>query len=289
MKFIKIRQSKQNMNNSLMKIKSKYILKDIFNFMQSRKLLEIIHYNKQLQRRFDKAIKDYKKIVIEIELKPFIYGFGLSPKFINSKSSMRYFHIYFNNNKEEINRNYITSKDKVTKIKIVIDHGIKSFYKLFNKIKIIEKVDFILFDRNDIKNMAYMFSDCSSLREIIFHDFNTEKVLDMSFMFHDCESLSKLNLSKFKTNNVTNMSNMFSGCSSLTELDLSNFNTLKVNNMYDMFCGCFILKKLNILNFENINNINLNNIFYSCYSLKNLKCKDKTFKDELDKYKSKKK
>ena len=51
-----------------------------------------------------------------------------------------YYHLYFNNNKEEIKRNKIEGKDNVKKIKIIIDHQVKSFYKLFQKYWIISKV-----------------------------------------------------------------------------------------------------------------------------------------------------
>ena len=116
-----------------------------------------------------------------------------------------YYHIYFNDNKEEIKRNYLNEDDNVSKFKIIIDYQVKSFEKLFYNCKCIEYIYFKKFYRNNINNMGSMFSECSSLKE--------------------------LNLSNFNTNNVTNMNSMFSGCSSLKELNLSNFNT---NNATDM-------------------------------------------------------
>ena len=43
-----------------------------------------------------------------------------------------YYHIYFNDNNEEIKNKYkINEEDKVTKIKIIIDYQVKSFNGLF--------------------------------------------------------------------------------------------------------------------------------------------------------------
>ena len=43
-------------------IKSFYILKDIISFLSAKQKLNLIIYNKQLQRKFNVNIKDYKKI-----------------------------------------------------------------------------------------------------------------------------------------------------------------------------------------------------------------------------------
>ena len=43
----------------------------------------------------------------------------------------KYFHIYFNDNKEEIKKTELNKEDKVSKINIIIDHQIKTFYLLF--------------------------------------------------------------------------------------------------------------------------------------------------------------
>ena len=62
---------------------------------------------------------------IEIEIKPVKNEYG---KFIEmNEENKKYFHIYFNNNKEEIKRNYLNENDNVEKIKIIIDYQIKSF------------------------------------------------------------------------------------------------------------------------------------------------------------------
>ena len=42
-------------------IKSKYILKQIFDILQEFKILNIIRYNKNLQKLLNITIEDYKK------------------------------------------------------------------------------------------------------------------------------------------------------------------------------------------------------------------------------------
>ena len=197
-----------NKNNMIKKIRSKYIVMKIFDDLKLTKLLDIIHYNKEYPKLMKIKLKDYKnefsKIEIEIIPKENTYG-----KFINFSKNIQ---IYFNDNKKEIEKRKITKDDKVTKIKIIINHNIKSLSDLFSRCKCIKKINFIKFNRDDINDMSWMFCRCISLEEI--------------------------NLSNFNTTNVTNMAGMFSYCSSLKELDLSNFNTSKIEYMNYMFKGC---------------------------------------------------
>ena len=131
--------------------------------------------------------------------------------FINIKDEdEKYYHIYFNNKKEEIKRDYIDEDDKVSKINILIDYQIISLHDLFCFCQYIESMYFKKFYRNNINNMNNIFCGCSSLKEI--------------------------NLPNFNTNNVTNMSRMFYKCSSMKELKFSNFNTSNITNMRAMFC-----------------------------------------------------
>ena len=186
-------------------IKSRFILSKIYNNMAIKKKLEIVKYNKKIQNRLNLSVKDYKEYCeIEIEIIPIKDKYG---KFINIKENDElYYHIYFNDNKEEIKNKYkiytedgmikheyyIDEEDKVTKIKIIIDYQVKSFKELFNWCECIESINFKKFYRNNITDMSCMFAGCSSLKE--------------------------LNLNNFNTNNVTNMSHMLSGCSSLISL-----------------------------------------------------------------------
>ena len=158
----------------------------------SEKLLnKIMAQYKNIKERMNISIKDYKEYSeiyssIEIEIKPVKNKYG---EFINMNENEIYYHIYFNDNKEEIKRNYFNKNDNVSKIKIIIDYQVKSFKVLFYNCKCIEYICFKKFYRNNINDMESMFEGCSSLKG--------------------------LNLSNFNTNNVTNMRSMFSRCSSL--------------------------------------------------------------------------
>ena len=73
-----------NNNNSnflLNNVKSKYIIEKIFENVKINKFLNLIRYNKILQKRLDTNINDYKnQIKIEIEIFPKENHYG---KFIN--------------------------------------------------------------------------------------------------------------------------------------------------------------------------------------------------------------
>ena len=232
-------------------IKSNYFLRLLFNILEKKKSLEIIKYNKNIKRRLNINIRDYKEYSetfssIEIEIIPKENEYG---KFINNSPGNSYYHIYFNNNKEEIKRNYFDEEDNVTYIKIIIDYQINNFNSLFSELKCIKSVNFKKFYRNNIIDMSRMFWICSSLKEINLSNFNTDNVTNMSYMFCRCESLKELDLSKFNTDNVTDMRGMFSICSSLEKINLSNFNTKKVIDMTYIFCSCSSLKEIDVSNF----------------------------------------
>ena len=230
-------------NKDLVSIKSKYILKQIFQLLLYKKFLKIINYNKNLQNRLDLSIKDYKEyeqVIIEVDIDKAEFNLdGIENYFLYNKIfDKSYFHIYFDGNKEEIKRPYITLYEKVKKVKIIIDYEIKSFENLFYGCEKITKINFIKFSRKDITNMKNMFKECLFLEKLNLSNFNTDNVIDMSYMFYKCSSLKELNLSNFNTNNVVNMSYMFNGCIRLKELNLSNFNTNSEVNMSYMFSEC---------------------------------------------------
>jgi len=252
--------------NNLKNIKSKVILKKIFDYIQRNKSLEIIKYNSNIQKRLNININDYKPILIEIIPVPNKYG-----KFINiKKEDKKYFHIYFNDNKEEIKRTELIEGDEVSKINVVIDYEINSFNKLFYSCNKVKSINFKKFYRVNITDMSGMFNKCSSLEEINFSNFDTNNVTDMSEMFLNCESLKKLDISNFNTNKVTNMRYMFSYCSSLKELNLSNFNTNNVTDMSYMFSYCSSLYKLNLSNFNTNNVSSMKYMFSECSRLEKL-------------------
>ena len=127
----------------ILSIKSKYILKIIFSYIQTKKELLIIKVNKKIQQRLDIDINQYQNYSgenssIEFEIKPLQIK---SEKIINilNEKDAKYYHIYFNNiNNNTDNNNYIETKKnflkknhKISTIKIAIEHQIKTLSKLF--------------------------------------------------------------------------------------------------------------------------------------------------------------
>ena len=255
--------------NQIINIKSNHILQKIFIILQKKNLLEIIKYNKKLQKRLNIDINSYKEYLqIEIEIIPAENKYDDFICF--NKEDRKYYHIYFDNNDKEINKTSLNKKDEVSKIKIIIDHQVKSFNKLFYFCECIKSINFKKFNRKNITDMSHMFSWCLSLEQINLKNFKTDNVTNMSYMFDGCSSLKELNLSNFITNKVKDMNHMFSGCSSLKELNLSNLNTINVNDMNHMFSQCTSLKELNLSSFNTNNVKDMNFMFSFCSSLKDL-------------------
>ena len=180
-------------NSILQNIKSKYIMQKIIGNMIEQKVLEIIRYNKKLQKKLNIDIKDYKeyyeKSPIEIEIIPINSEYC---KFINiPEDEELYYHIYFNDNKEEIKRNYIDINDNVKYIKIIIDYQVQSLSGLFKECGV-KYIKFKKFYRDNITNMSYMFYKCSSLKELNLSKFNTNNVIDMNSIFFELTSLEEL-------------------------------------------------------------------------------------------------
>ena len=139
-------------------IKSRHILSKIYNNMPKKKKLEIVKYNKRIHNRLNLCTKEYKEYSetyssIEIEIIPAKGKYGRFI-YINENDKL-YYHIYFNDNKEEIKKKYeIIKKDKVKRIKIIIDYQVKSFKELFKRCECIESINFKKFYRNNVK---YLF------------------------------------------------------------------------------------------------------------------------------------
>ena len=108
-------------NSILQNIKSNYFLERIYDNILKKKSLDIVKYNKRLQNRINLSIKDYKEYSekfssIEIEIIPCNNKYG---QFINIKKNEKiFYHIFFNDNKEEIENKYSINKvDKFKKLK----------------------------------------------------------------------------------------------------------------------------------------------------------------------------
>ena len=72
------------------------------------------------------------------------YNYG---QFINISENVSNYHIYFNDNKEEIKREkreYILDSDNIKKIRIIIDNFVKSLSGLFRGCDVIKKISLIM-------------------------------------------------------------------------------------------------------------------------------------------------
>ena len=138
--------SKNEHKKEFENLKSDFIFKKIISFMERNKSLSIMQYNKKLQKRLNININDYRECSkIEIELKLVDREYD---KFINiPKKDKEYYHIYFDNSKKEIKRNYLIKNEKVKMIKIIIDYQVKSFKELFYNCNYIESIFFKKFYR----------------------------------------------------------------------------------------------------------------------------------------------
>ena len=261
----------------LEQIKSKLMIRRIFDNLERNKFFNFIRYNKNIQNKLNLNLNDYKKEYSQIEIEiilndnlpdnDIIFNFINIPTMVHQSN----FIFYNNHNNKGIELNYINNNDGIKKINIIIDMENASLKKLFEGCQFIKKINFIKFNRKDINSdMSHMFDGCSLLQEINFRQFHSNNVIDMSYMFYGCKSLKKLNLSKFNTDKVENMHLMFYDCSSLKELDLSNFNTKNVKYMNEMFLRCSSLEKLNINNFKTYNVTDMSFMFGKCSSLREL-------------------
>ena len=187
-----------NSDNILQNLKSDYFIQKFFDYIQKRRILKTIRYNKSIQKRINLNINHYKEYSekyssIEIEIKPMENKYW---RFIKIKEEdEEYYHIYYNDNKkEEIKSTSLNENDKISKINIIIDYQVESFNELFYNCYYIESICFKKFYRNNITDMSYMFCGCSSLKELKLNNFNTNNVKFMIHMFRGCSSLKELNL-----------------------------------------------------------------------------------------------
>ena len=178
--------SQMKSKNKYEKLKNDYFLQKEFNIVEKKKLLNIVKYNKNIKKRINININDFKEYSekyssIEIEIKLVNNKYS---EFINiKKKDEKYYHIYLNNNKEEIKMDNINKDEEIKIIKIIIDYQVKSFEKLFDSCDCIESIYFKKFYRNNITNMSCMFNICSSLKELNLNNFNTNNVTNMGSMF----------------------------------------------------------------------------------------------------------
>ena len=78
---------------------------------------------------------------------------------------MKYYHIYFDNSNEEKKRTELNDNDKVNKIKIIIDHQVKSLKNLFDECEYISSIYFKKFLR-----IIYLIYNKIKLSQVFFQN-----------------------------------------------------------------------------------------------------------------------
>ena len=124
------------------KIKSKYIMKQIFSFIKKYRLLKIIEYNKNIQNKLNIEYDDYKKFKdVEIEM--------ILTKYIIYNSDNKYF--LFNNSEEKKENYNIYINDKIEYKNFINNENLGKYLDGYNKIKLI-------FNRN-FKSFSSLFKN----------------------------------------------------------------------------------------------------------------------------------
>ena len=255
----------------LRKIRSKYLIKEVIEYLNISHKMKLVKYSKQFQFILNLSKSDYKEysqIIIELILETDNDFLSEKNIFINyiSENNKHFYHIFFNNNlQKEIYQNYYDKDEKIEKIKIYIDNNITSLKNLFVGCKTIQEVNFINFNRKNINNMSGMFQECKNLKKITFNKFNTINVKEMNYMFYQCFQLEDLNLSNFDTKNVVDMKKMFFECRKLKKIIFGpKFSIIKIKNMNYFFHNCFSLIDLDISNLIFNRNTDINLMFNGC-------------------------
>ena len=184
------------------KIKSKYIMKQIFSFIKKYRLLKIIEYNKNIQNKLNIEYDDYKKfkdVEIEMILTKYIIYNSDNKYFLfnNSEEKKENYNIYINEKIEY--KNYINKEnlgkylDGDNKIKLIFNRNFKSFSRLFKNCACAKKINILKFYRNDIFDISEMFSECLSLEEINFFGFESFNIINMKRLFFRFSALKRIN------------------------------------------------------------------------------------------------
>ena len=110
------------------KLKCDYFMINLFDIMKKNKTLKIVKFNKKLQKRLNININNYKEYsqlysLIEIELKLDGNKYDEKNWFIYDKEK-EYYHIYFDNSNEEIEKNNSKTQQNSSPIKTIFELSI---------------------------------------------------------------------------------------------------------------------------------------------------------------------
>ena len=133
-------------------IKNNLILKIIIQNISQKICLKLFKYSKKFKNKLNidkKEYKTYLQIEVELKLVDKEHYYNDEIKFINYIDGRSNYHIYLDNEKNEIQRNYITKEENVSKIKVIIDKNVKKLNGLFSCRDLISEISFIKFNRKE--------------------------------------------------------------------------------------------------------------------------------------------
>ena len=252
-----------NINKYLLKEKSSKL--NLYNFKISIILLFILFF---LSKSITKKI-EIKDLIFNSEITLVINGSG-EQQIISEETWIVPIEVYINNTLQNTNLKKYNFNNERNEVRIILNAGEISLYRLFSNCINIISIDLSNFDISSVISLQAMFFNCYKLESLNLSNFDTRSVSNMNYMFYECKSLTSLDISSFDTSLVDDMQHMFDGCNSLTSLDLSKFDTSSVTDMVGMFYQCFELQSLDLNNFKTQNVQNMVSMFYKCNSLKSL-------------------
>ena len=239
------------------RITNEYIVKKLFDFLQSKLVAEIIRYNKRFQKTLGFKLNDYKcssKVEIEIierSVEPSNLNINKGDEILVNRShhDPPYCSCFINNFDLERKGNDLPIGKNANIMSITV-YGIEPLTELLCEYRFVRKIDFIGFNGNDITDVGRMLFECMLFKGLNSPVLNVSNNINMSSIFYGCELSKELNPSKFKSHKVTTVNAKFYGCISLEETDVADFRTDKVAALSCAFGGCESLKEINLMKFN---------------------------------------
>ena len=218
----------------LVKIRSKYIIKEIFNNMKNKRKLNIIKYNKKIlgrlninKEQFENYItlkefnNKYYTNIEDIDLKEL----NLSNKNIDYEGLKDLVKIKFKElNKLNLSENEITDINILERVNYKKLKELNLSYNQISDINILEKVNFHELEK---LNLSYnQISDINLLKKVKFPE-----LIELNLAYNRLSNLNVLKKANFKALNILNLShNQIS--------DITIFKKVNFMDLYEFNLSC---------------------------------------------------
>lgn len=250
----------------LKNIKSPYIKKYLFEYIDREVLFKLIRYNNGLQKLFEFTL-DHYKFFNSILVKQYYYRKNSS--LINCDKVLSIYN-YFNKRYEN-SKMYIGDLD----LKKSIEEDHLTIAKIMNKVKSSPDKYCVQYRLRLYNNLTGLFSSRYNLRYVNLDFFYMNfKTIDLSFLFHYTSYLTEIEIKNINKETELNLRGFLHYCSDLEKIKFQNIETSKISDVSYMFYYCYKLKTIsiqgiNILNIikdniENNNKSKIENIFAHC-------------------------